>query len=355
MKQQLPVEQILDIKVMEPFFREHLAEIVPNATEFRGVDLKMIRRFDGPTFYNKNIPVTTIRARYKIKYREKSAEKQVVLYGKATSTFITEPGRMSRVQKYLYEEIYTDADLQVIRPLGYYKDQNILLRFEAPGFTLRSLIEDPGDKKQQIETGLVNAARWIARLHQIKKVPKYFPRKDDFALMRHFERIFKNQGPKSLQTEYQKLYNKFIELSYEQEAWFEKKLIHGDFHPDNVFVTDQGLMAIDFDDMGMSDPAQDLGSFLVQFRNMVHNVELEQINAWQKLFLEKYFAVSEIGNKVDERINLMQARTIFKNLSHHIARKTGCAESEDKIKLDLEHIRQLIDLVESGEEILINY
>ncbi|MFC1632772.1 phosphotransferase family protein [Patescibacteria group bacterium] len=355
MKQQHPVEQILDKKVMESFFREHFSEIVPEADEYVGLDLKMIRRFDGTAFYNKDVPVTTIRARYKIKYKEQGEVQEVVLYGKATSTFITEPGRMSRVQKYLFDKVYTKPELSVIKPLGYYPEQNVLLRYEAPGATLRSYLEKASDNKEEITKGLINTALWAARLHKINKVPKYFPRKDDFALIRHFKRVFKEQGPKSLLKEYTELYNEFIEKAKAQEEGLEKRLIHGDFHPDNVFITDEGLMAIDFDDTGLSDPAQDLGSFLVQMRNMIVGVDQDQINEWQQLFLEKYFENSEIGENINERINLMQARTIFKNLSHHVSRHDEDYDDDEKIKLDFDHIKQLFDLVDNKSKILITY
>lgn len=44
-------------------------------------------------------------------------------------------------------------------------------------------------------------------------------------------------------------------------------LLHGDCHPKNVLVTDDGVCLIDLDQSGAGDPAADLGSLLARFRH----------------------------------------------------------------------------------------
>ena len=45
-------------------------------------------------------------------------------------------------------------------------------------------------------------------------------------------------------------------------------VVHGDFHPENIYVSEDAVTVIDFDRFAIADPAKDLGSFITQVRAM---------------------------------------------------------------------------------------
>jgi len=76
-------------------------------------------------------------------------------------------------------------------------------------------------------------------------------------------------------------------------------MVHGDFHPDHIFV-DNDVATVDFERFCMSDPALDLGSFIAHTRTMacVSGRALHAANREVDALLESYFGAVPFPQRV---------------------------------------------------------
>lgn len=101
----------------------------------------------------------------------------------------------------------------------------------------------------------------------------------------------------------------FKKLEIEKNQTF---FIHGDFHPENIIIEEdtKQINIIDFTDVKISDFAQDLGSFLQQFRFMsLRFYPGRKIEYYQTIFLKNYFKKRniEMNQDVKNRLLFFQA------------------------------------------------
>src|SRR4029077_6967325 len=77
-------------------------------------------------------------------------------------------------------------------------------------------------------------------------------------------------------------------------------LVHGDFHPDHIFVDGDVVTVIDFERFGVGDPARDLGSFIAHMRTTAcfTNKSLAAANLEIEAFLRSYFSAVALGQGV---------------------------------------------------------
>jgi aminoglycoside phosphotransferase (APT) family kinase protein len=77
-------------------------------------------------------------------------------------------------------------------------------------------------------------------------------------------------------------------------------LIHGDYHPQHIYVAGNRITAIDFDRSQYSDPAEDLGSFILHTRLAALRLgrSPESVNREVGAFLKGYFTAA---SRVDVR------------------------------------------------------
>ncbi len=92
----------------------------------------------------------------------------------------------------------------------------------------------------------------------------------------------------------------------------QKFFIHGDFHPENIIIEEDTkiINIIDFTDVRVSDFAQDIGSFLQQFRFMsLRFYPDRKIEYYQNIFLKNYFKNRniEMNQDIENRMLFFQA------------------------------------------------
>jgi aminoglycoside phosphotransferase (APT) family kinase protein len=121
-----------------------------------------------------------------------------------------------------------------------------------------------------------------------------------------------------------KLQNSLSEMMALEKDWsmrINKTLIHGDYHLENIIVSDiepGHIKVIDFTDLAWGDPCLDLGGFLQQFDFMLQNtLSRQQINDYKIYFIEAYFeaSFSDIDPVFISRINLYQAWTTLRTIA----------------------------------------
>jgi aminoglycoside phosphotransferase (APT) family kinase protein len=69
-------------------------------------------------------------------------------------------------------------------------------------------------------------------------------------------------------------------------------MVHGDFHPDHIFVNRDSVTVIDFERFSAGDPARDLGSFIAHMRitACLSGRVLASANREIDAFLQSYFS-----------------------------------------------------------------
>ena len=93
-------------------------------------------------------------------------------------------------------------------------------------------------------------------------------------------------------------------------------LIHGDYHPKNIFATaDSTTTVIDFEESRMGDPAFDLGYFIAQMK-MSHGFERSILDA-ADIFLHKYIKKSCCSDDdIRKRQMIYEAQTYLQRIYH---------------------------------------
>ena len=94
--------------------------------------------------------------------------------------------------------------------------------------------------------------------------------------------------------------------------------VHGDFHPDHIFVGNDFITVIDFERYCLGDPARDLGSFVAHMRTTAYSIgkSIEAVNQEIVAFLEGYFSGVPVahGTTVGPRIAAYVALSSFEAL-----------------------------------------
>jgi len=212
--------------------------------------------------------------------------------------------------------------LRICRPIGYFSDYKLIVTSKAPGIELGKIILQlvkgdgrTNEKAIQIETYVLQAARWLAKLHKIERVryaPPFFIEKEEIKLREwsgHLESLYPNFAER-ICSMFSNILDKERDLDGKSFV-----LIHGDFNPNNIFIEDMTskMTVIDFEQSCMFDPAKDLGYFIAKLQSykMKYNLPLDT-ERLQQHFLDTYYvsaSTESIGN-----IELFKARSYLQHL-----------------------------------------
>jgi hypothetical protein len=207
---------------------------------------------------------------------------------------------------------------KIPKPLCYLPDFKLLIQERAHGTLLPKYL-GRGDDAALARTTMV--ARWLAKLHQLDAIPEGIDSyADDEASINHFADQLGERHPH--------LASRLRELAASicDRIACPKGLalttVHGDFHPENIFVTQDRVTVIDFDNFCRSDPARDLGYIVAQMRAMVYFSTgiLEAADRNIRAFLHVYLAATPAREMrtFPGRIAAFAARTCLANM-HYIS------------------------------------
>jgi thiamine kinase-like enzyme len=212
--------------------------------------------------------------------------------------------------------------LTICRPLAYFSDHKLMVTSKAPGTELGKIIlqlaqEDghTNEKAILIETYVLEAARWLAKLHNIDGVryaPPFSFEKEEIKLREwsgHLGLLYPNFA--------ERISNLFSNI-LDKERDLDGKgsvLIHGDFNPNNIFVENMTskMTVIDFEQSCIFNPAKDLGYLIAKLQSskMKYNLPLDTERLEQR-FLNTYYAstsTESIG-----KVGLFKARSYLQHL-----------------------------------------
>ncbi|TLY12888.1 MAG: aminoglycoside phosphotransferase family protein [Thaumarchaeota archaeon] len=171
------------------------------------------------------------------------------------------------------------SDLRVPKPVGYFPHLSLLLMEPAEGELVRELFER---RVANLEKYLERVALWLAKLHSSDaNFGRLCSLQDQIAASLRYKRPLPLLFP-DLASRLESVSARIVKL---QQAFPDLKVrpIHGDFHPKNVFASNNSVTAIDFEMSCMGDPAFDLGYFVAQAK-MTHEKIYEAQTYFQRIY-----------------------------------------------------------------------
>jgi hypothetical protein len=175
---------------------------------------------------------------------------------------------------------------RVPRPICLLPDWRLVLEERAPGSALRTFL---GDSSGAPATAMQMAAKW---LHQLHSLPLPVEVTCEYDTERTALEVFTEnlRGREPWLARY--VDGQGARLRERMAEWrgLRATRVHGDFHPENIYVSGGAVTVIDFDRFAIADPAKDVGSFIAQVRAMSYfsglPARLAQLN--ERVFVEEY-------------------------------------------------------------------
>ncbi|MCH2172891.1 aminoglycoside phosphotransferase family protein [Myxococcota bacterium] len=158
-----------------------------------------------------------------------------------------------------------NSSYQVVRPLAFFPDLNLMYTLGAPGNTVSSAL--PANGKIALE-GVRESAHWLSRLHASHhRIGK--PDTPWYVFLKLADRLSKAAAanPKQLKL----LKTVAVRLREAQESQVHPVIVqgHGQFRPIHVFRDTKITSVIDLDRSRPADPGRDLSEFVHRMRSHV--------------------------------------------------------------------------------------
>jgi hypothetical protein len=199
-------------------------------------------------------------------------------------------------------------------PLGYFPGPRLLIQRMARGVLLA---DDLGWADPTAAARMPMIARWLVKLHQLDGVPEVtVSYEGDAAAIHRFAAELAARHPQVAATATALASSLARQLAASGPATLAP--VHGDFHPENIFVTSGGVTVIDFDTLRHADPASDLGYLVGQMRLTAYRTtgSVAACDAAVRAFLRAYLAHLPPPERqaVASRLPLFAARTLLEAL-----------------------------------------
>jgi hypothetical protein len=155
---------------------------------------------------------------------------------------------------------------QVVEPLGWYDERNLMLTRGATGQVVASLL---GGENGTLSDASRAAARWLAHLHKLPvRIGRPKPMIEASELFPMARRLAKvaAQNPTMVKPLLERM--KQLERLSEETIDGVVAHTHGQFRPIHVFLDGDLVTVIDIDRGGPGDPARDAAEFVHRLRTM---------------------------------------------------------------------------------------
>lgn len=233
-------------------------------------------------------------ALYKLKLREPKTSRTMVVewIGKRDTTkSVGKAAREFRILQLLSDSGFgCKGRFRIPRPIHLSIDQELILQEKAPGLVFEALL---GQSKRMSSEAAMSAGIWLARLHGLPITPAgACSYEHHFSKAQLYVRELLAASPR-LAPDLALLEGRICQgLSSFQEVPFS--LIHGDYHPQHIYVAGNRITVIDFDRSHFSDPAEDLGSFILHTRLAALRLGRppQSVNQEVGAFLQGYFTAA---------------------------------------------------------------
>ena len=181
-----------------------------------------------------------------------------------------------------------DRSLRIPRPLHHFDDLKLIVQEKARGTKLRTFlgVESDASVDHARMTGV-----WLAKLHNLPVSPApVCSYEGEKTSLRMFVAAVSASQPQ-LAPELQH-YAAQMETCFDGFQNVPATYVHGDFHPDHIYVANDLVTVIDFERFCVGDPARDLGSFIAHMRTTAcfTGKSLDAANQQIAAFLKSYFS-----------------------------------------------------------------
>ncbi|MCB9803108.1 phosphotransferase [Candidatus Nomurabacteria bacterium] len=253
---------------------------------------------------------------------------------------------------FLYQNGFNQGKFQVTRPLFFLSEQKGFFYESSVGRSLFSFFKE--DSFVDLGNALDLAAGWVRELHSLKDKSTFsWPKFSVSNMIPSPQQFLPDfiEHDQLLGSKIKRIVSQIQNWEKELKKTFQETLIYGDYHPENIIITDlqaQNLKMIDFTDVALGDPMTDLGTFLQQFDFMGHRFfSREKINQDKEYFFNSYFqkSLSEVEENYFQRINLYQAWTALRT-----AVFLFYMHRDDSVKELLREVESYILLIDNKEK-----
>jgi aminoglycoside phosphotransferase (APT) family kinase protein len=195
-----------------------------------------------------------------------------------------------------------DNRFRIPQPLHHFEDLKLIIQEKARGSKLRAYL---GDGSNTSYNHARMAGLWLAKLHNMPAAPsRICSYADEKASAQMFVEALRSDQPQ-LDCELRH-YASTIEQRFDCFHAVRATHVHGDFHPDHIYVGNDFITVIDFERYCLGDPARDLGSFVAHMRTTAYSIgkSIEAVNQEIVAFLEGYFSGVSVadGTTIGPRI-----------------------------------------------------
>lgn len=313
------MEHLLNDKFIRNFFDGNLKLFFEGAKQIKSIDKTIYKDIRGNYDYT-----LIIEFNLEIIFNDKKILKKSV-FCKAHSN--EKKNKSIYYMDILYKNGFNEGLYQVPRSLIYLPEFCAGFYEGTQGHNLLYYLKHHDYDK--IKTGVVDAARWLAKLHNISP-EKFNSSKPGFTWIKDnyppAKRVLKemNENYSGLYKTFSPLYEKILKFEDKFLKNLKKedtaKIIYADYHPENIIVPNyshQGITVIDFTDLSLGDQFRDVGTFMEQVEFMSRKyMPSSKSKYWPNIFLTAYLKASDIEPNTDDlrRINLYRAWSCLRNI-----------------------------------------
>lgn len=219
-----------------------------------------------------------------------------------------------------------DSRYQVVEPLGYVPEYDLLLAWQAPGVAVADHI---GTEGPELLDGVVEAGRWLGRLHssplKIGPPQSLLDAGELLPLARRLAKtISKHPDHLGLALEMvatlEDLAADTVDGRFAQSA--------GQCRPIHVFVSDSAVTVIDLDRSRPCDPARDVAEFVHRLRmtSFSRTDSKEAAEGPTRAFLAAYLEVADPANLAN--LSFHWARYVFHSLNRKLKDVAGAKREQ---------------------------
>ncbi len=250
--------------------------------------------------------------------------------------------RAYRIMTVLRNNGFDRGECQVPEPLAGDSQHKILIEEKARGKELYTVLVE--DDRQQAEKALKTAAKWLAKLHNLRlqvTTAEEFCATEPQRLNGYVNGLHERDNPHRhrVQGISDFVLDTELQLVRNQPQWLVQ--CHGDFHLKNIFYDNADgnscVFAIDFDSSHVVHQAFDVGTFLAQYDNMFYHNRSIFKKAPAELFFETYLhEVDDVPKEFRQQVHLFRTRAYLSILYYLAKVNMGDSENFWNILLDAE-------------------
>lgn len=220
----------------------------------------------------------------------------------------------------------------VVRPIAYINESEIMLMALAPGQTFKAYLDQA--REREAFSAAKAAGRWLAALHRLSlPLGKRLTMQDEIAAVQRYRDELNTAQPQKraeITAISEVILSELRSLSEDR-----KLLIHGDYHPANIFIDSSGkVTVIDLDQARCGDPWWDVayGAYQIQIAGYHRFGSFSAYDRFVAAFLQAYFHAMSTQRKHDaqawldsldseavrHRLHLYRARALFESLHYEL-------------------------------------